>query len=313
MARSGRTPLHHFWQPRYWPSWFGLALLRLVCLLPHRVRLGIGSRLGRLVHGIAGKRRAITRRNLSLAFPELDEDARNRLAREHFEALGMSLIELGMGRWSRDSELVALTTITGTEHLSAAAGEGHGIILLSAHFTTLELSGRVLSLHCPPFDAVYRRHKNPFLTEILRTGRERSARSTIEKNDIKTMVRSLREGRPVWYAPDQSYNLKQSALLPFFGVPSMANTATGTLARLGKAKVLPYFPRRLADGRYELRVHPPLDDFPSDDPAADTARYIAILEKSIRDCPEQYYWLHRKYKNLPDGLPDYYADLDAWK
>lgn len=313
MASPGRTPLHHFWQPRYWIAWFGLALLRIVCLLPHRARLGIGRMLGRFVHGIAGKRRAITRRNLALAFPELDEHARNRLAREHFEALGMSLIELGIGRWSSDRELVALTTITGTEHIDQAVADGAGVILLSAHFTTLEMSGRVLSLHCPPFDAVYRRHKNPFLTEILRTGRERSARSTIEKNDIKSMVRSLREGRPVWYAPDQSYNLKQSAMLPFFGVPSMANTATGTLARLGRARVLPYFPRRLPDGRYELTVLPPLEDFPGDDPAADTARYIAILEDRIRQCPEQYYWLHRKYKNLPEGMPDYYADLDAWK
>ncbi|MEQ8204543.1 MAG: lipid A biosynthesis acyltransferase, partial [Woeseia sp.] len=260
-----------------------------------------------------GRRRAIIRRNISLAFPELDESARNKLAREHMEAQGISLIELGMGRWTSDRELVALTDITGTEHLQQAADDGVGIILLSAHFTTLEVSGRVLSLNCPPFDAVYRKHRSQFLTEILRTGRERSARSTIEKNDIKSMVRSLRDGRPVWYAPDQSYNLKQSAMLPFFGVPSMTNTATSTLARLGKARVLPYFPRRLANGRYELCVLPPLENFPSDDAAADTLRYVQILEERIRLCPEQYYWIHRKYKNLPADMPDYYADLDAWK
>jgi len=313
MTATGRQPLHRFWQPRYWPAWLGLAVLRLVCLLPHRWRLGVGRGFGRLAHRLAGKRRAITRRNLALAFPELDESAVKRLAREHFEALGMSLVELGLGRWASDEELVALTTITGTEHIERIAGEGTGIILLSAHFTTLELSGRVLSLHCPPFDAVYRRHRNDFLTEILRTGRERSARSTIEKNDIKSMVRSLREGRPVWYAPDQSYDRKQSAVLPFFGVPSMTNTATSTLARLGKARVLPYFPRRLPDGRYELSVLPPLEDFPGGDPEADTMRYVSILEDRIRLCPEQYYWLHRKYKNLPEGMPDYYADLEAWK
>lgn len=313
MSETARKPLHAFVAPRYWPTWLGLGLLRLVCALPHGWRLGIGRALGRTVHGIASRRRAITRRNLALAFPELDEAERNALVRRHFEALGMSLVELGMGRWASDRELVDLTRISGTEHLDEATRDGAGVILLSAHFTTLEVSGRVLSLHSPPFDAVYRRHRNPFLTEILRTGRERSARRTIEKNDIKSMVRSLREGRPVWYAPDQSYNLKQSAMLTFFGVPAMTNTATSTLARLGKARVLPYFPRRLPDGRYELTILRPLEDFPGDDAAADTERYVKLLEERIRACPEQYYWLHRKYKNLPEGQPDYYADLDAWK
>ncbi|MCB1843399.1 MAG: hypothetical protein KDI09_10595 [Halioglobus sp.] len=313
MSRPVRKPLYRFWTPNYWPAWLGLLLLRMVCWLPQGTRLAIGRGIGRLLHGIASRRRAIVRRNLALALPELDEDSRNRLAREHMEALGISLIELGMGRWSSDRELLALTDISGSEHIRKAADDGVGIILLSAHFTTLEVSGRVLSLNCPPFDAVYRKHRDRFLTEILRTGRERSADGTIEKNDIKSMVRSLREGRPVWYAPDQSYNLKQSAVLPFFGIPSMTNTATSTLARLGKARVVPYFPRRLANGRYELCILPPLEDFPSDDPEADTMRYVQILEERIRLCPEQYYWIHRKYKNLPEGMPDYYADLDAWK
>lgn len=313
MSKRERKPLYHFWTPNYWPAWLGLLLLRLTCLLPQRGRMAAGRGLGRVVHRLAAKRRAITRRNLSLAFPELDVDARNALARQHFEALGISFIELGMGRWTSDRELLSITTINGAEHIAAASAAGRGIILLSAHFTTLEISGRVLSLNCPPFDAVFRRHRNPFFTEILRTGRERSARSTIEKNDIKSMVRSLRDGHPVWYAPDQSYNLKQSAMLPFFGVPSMANTATSTLARLGKAVVLPYFPRRLPDDSYELTVLPPLEGFPGDDAAADTLRYHAILEERIRLCPEQYYWVHRKYKNLPEGEADFYADLDAWK
>ncbi|NNE61573.1 MAG: lipid A biosynthesis lauroyl acyltransferase [Woeseia sp.] len=313
MKKAGREPLYKFWAPQYWPIWLGLFLLRLICLLPHHVRLGVGAALGRFIYRIAGGRRAITRRNIALAFSELDDAAISDLARRHFEALGMSLIELGLGRWASDDELNSLTDIHGTEHLAGAVANGSGVILLSAHFTTLEISGRVLSLNSPPFDAVYRRHRNALLTELLRTGRERSASATIEKNDIKSMVRSLREGRPVWYAPDQSYNLKQSAVLPFFGVPAMTNTATSSLARLGRAHVLPYFPRRLASGRYELTIMPPLSDFPSGDAEADTRRIVEILEERVRLNPEQYYWIHRKYKNLPDGMPDYYADLDAWK
>ena len=103
------------------------------------------------------------------------------------------------------------------------------------------------------------------------------------------MVRSLREGVLVWYAPDQSYHLKQSALIPFFGVPAMTNIATTTLAKLGKAKVLPFFPRRKPEGGYEVLILPPIEDFPSDDPIADTKKYVALLEEQIRRCPEQYY------------------------
>ena len=127
------------------------------------------------------------------------------------------------------------------------------------------------------------------------------------------MVRSLKAGRPVWYAPDQSYNRKGSEVIPFFGVPAMHTTATSTLARLGRARVVPFFPRRMPDGSYDMILLPALDNFPTDDPVADTRRYVHLLEEHVRSCPEQYFWVHRKFKDLPEGYPDYYADLDALK
>ena len=135
----------------------------------------------------------------------------------------------------------------------------------------------------------------------------------IEKRNIKLMVRRLRDGRAVWYAPDQSYKRKGAVVVPFFGVPTMHTTATSTLARLGKAVVVPFFPQRTPDGRYILKLLPPLENFPSDDPVADVMRYVHILEEQIRACPEQYFWIHRKFKDLPAGYDDYYADLDAAK
>lgn len=313
MSRSERKPLYHFWAPRHWPVWFGLLLMRLSCLLPFRAQLTIGEGLGRLGHRLVPKRRAIVRRNLALAFPEMSADERNALALKHFEALGASLMELALARWGSDKKHLALTRIEGVEHIENAVRAGRGIIFLSAHFTTLEISGRILKLNCPPFDLVFRRFRSDFLTEIIRTTREVSGRDTIEKSDIKRMIRSLREGTPVWYAPDQSYNRKQSAVIDFFGVPAMTNIATSTLARLGNAVTLPYLPRRLPEGGYVINIKPPIENFPSDDPEEDTRKYVAILEEHIRLCPDQYYWIHRKYKNLPEPLPDYYADLDAWK
>jgi Kdo2-lipid IVA lauroyltransferase/acyltransferase len=308
-----RKALYHFIAPRYWPIWTGLGLLRLVCLLPHHMALAVGSATGRLVHRLAGFRRAIVARNISLCFPELDDTERRALVRRHFEALGMSLVELGLARWASDAHLAAITTVEGVDNVLDAVNAGRGVIMLSAHFTALEISGRVIRQFLPPYDLVYRKNRNPFITEILRTNRERCGASTIEKRDIKAMVRSLRQGRIVWYAPDQSYNRKGAELVPFFGVPCMHTTATSTLARLGKAVTVPVFPERQADGRYLARILPPLEGFPGESAIDDTKRYIEVLERQVRRCPEQYYWLHRKFKNLPAPYPDYYESLTASK
>ncbi len=313
MEKAGRPSLSRFWTPQYWPLWLGMGLLRLSCLLPYRWQLASGKWLGRIACRLAGKRRAIARRNIGLCFPELPAAEQDALTRAHFESLGASIMEMALGRWGSMEKLLALSHVEGAEHVWKHTDQGIGVILLSAHFTTLEISGPALRNALPPFDAVYRRDKNAMITEVLRTGRERSARRTIEKNDIKSMVRSLRDGVPVWYAPDQAYNRKQSALLPFFDVPSMTNTATSVLARLGNAVAVPFFPRRLPQGGYRLTILPALENFPSDDPAADTLQYVKVLEQYVRKCPEQYYWVHRKFKFRPQPLPDLYADQDALK
>ena len=310
---SKRKPLSSFRGPSTWHVWFGMGLLRLVCLLPNRLAYTIGRMLGRIAHALGGSRRAIVRRNLELCFPDLGAAERDALAYEHFKALGVSLIEMGLGRWASIERLEAITDLVGLEHLQNALASGRGVILLSAHFTTLEIMGRVLAVRTAPFDGVYRKHRSDFITELQRSGREKSVDRTIEKRDIKRMVRALRKGRAVWYAPDQSYDRKGAEVVEFFGVPCMHTTATSTLARLGNAIVIPFFPERRPDGRYVMTLFPPFEDFPSDDVVADTKRYVEVLEGQIRRVPEQYFWVHRKFKNLPSGYPDYYADLDALK
>ena len=313
MKETGRPGLYRFWTPNYWPLWILLGLLRLIIMLPHSARLKVGFAIGRLGHWAIASRRAVTRRNIELCFPDLSEEERNKLARAHFESLGASFIEMGLGTWASDEELLKLTKVEGTENITKHTDKGVGVILVSAHFTTLEISGRILSTMIPPFDVVYRDHKNPMITAILRGNRERSVRRVIEKNDIRQMVRSLREGVAVWYAPDQSYSGKQSAVLPFFGVPCMTNTAMGNLGKLGRAVAVPYFPHRLADGTYKVSILPALEDFPADDVETDALRYNQMLEQGVMVCPEQYYWIHKKFKNLPEPHENYYANIDHLK
>ena len=290
-----------------------MGLLRLICLLPHGAVLAIGRAFGRIAFRFGGSRRAIVRRNVELCFPDRTSAEHDDLTYEHFKALGMSIVEMGLGRWASDAHLQSITEIVGIEHLQNAVRNGHGVILLSAHFTTLEISGRLIAQHTPGLDAVYRKNRSDFITELQRSGRERSVDSTIEKRDIKKIIRSLRNGRVVWYAPDQSYNRKGSIVVDFFGVATMHTTATSSLARLGKAVTIPFFPCRKADGSYLMTVLPPFENFPSDDPLDDTRRYIKVLEDHIRTCPEQYLWVHRKFKGLPEGYADLYSDLDAAK
>ena len=301
-----RPPLYRFWSPRYWGQWLGIGLLRAAVWLPMPVQLAIGRFLGRLLYWSMPNRRWYARRNLEVCFPNNSSAATESLLKRHFEALGMSLMEMGVAWFGNIEKVRRYTRVFGAEHLQAALDSGHGVVLFTGHFTTLEFAGPTLAELCPTLLAVYRPHRNPFIDEIFRRGRERSAKQTIPKDDIRAMVRGLRQGGVMWYAPDQSFRRKLGGLVPFFGEPAMTNLATSQLVRMGKAKLIPFFPRRADDNTYVLSFAPPLERFPGDDAEQDTIRLMRLLEDHISECPEQYYWVHRRFKGRPVPLPDIY-------
>lgn len=305
-----KTPLYRFLAPRYWPIWLALGVVRLLVLLPFGAQLVAGRLIGRLGHLLAGQRGRIAARNLELAFPELDAPARHALLLRHFESLGMSIIETGLCWWASDRRVAGLVEVRGMEHIEAALAAGRGAIMLTGHFTTLDLGGRFLTQRAP-VSAMYRPHRNPLFEEIMRRGRERSAKHAFSKRDVRAMIRGLRTNHLIWYAPDQAHKRgKYSAVVPFFGVPAPTNTATAVFARLGDAPVVPFFPIRLpGKAGYRLDILPPLADFPGDDPVADAARINRLLEERIRLCPEQYLWVHRRFKPAGEGGEDHYGRL----
>jgi KDO2-lipid IV(A) lauroyltransferase len=303
------TPLTSFLAPRYWPAWLGLGFLRLSLALPFRYRLAVGRMVGRLLMRLSPRRRGIARRNLELCFPDLDRTRREILLSDHFASLGMALIETAMCWWSPDEEVRALVRVEGIEHLNDAMARGCGAIMLTGHFTTLDLGGRFVTL-LAPVAAVYRPLGNKLVNEIVRRGRERSARETIPKRDVRGIIKALRRNRAVWFAPDQSHRRRHSAVVPFFGVPAPTNTATSVFASMSGAPVVPFFPVRLPDaGGYRLVILPPIVDFPSESPEGDAARINRLLEEQIRDHPAQYLWVHRRFKPADPGAPDPYAGL----
>jgi KDO2-lipid IV(A) lauroyltransferase len=306
---SGDTPrpLSDFWQPRHWPVWLALAGMRLLAFCPYRMQLAAGRLLGRMAGLVLRKRRHIAAVNLALCFPQLDAAERDALLRRHFESLGMTLIEHGLGWWASAKMVERLVEVRGAEHLRTAMAGDRGVVLVAGHFASLEITGRGFSALFPSVAALYRSSRDPFIDEILQRLRHKSVPLLIPKQNMRGMVRALRQGIPVWYAPDQSYRRAMSALLPFCGEPAMTNTALSEIARLGNAAVVPLLPRRLPDGQgYVLEIFPALENFPGESSEADALRVNAIIEAQIREIPEQYYWIHRRFKDRPAPLPDPY-------
>lgn len=308
MTTSERS-MSRFLAPRWWPYWLGLGVMRLLAFLPFRAHLALGSGLGALMFGLMRKRREVAARNLALCFPERPAEDIAALTRAHFRSLGIAFFEMTLAWWASRRRLARIMTIEGVEHLEKALAQGRGAILLSAHFTTLEISGPELVRHVET-DCMYRPNRNPFIDEVLRRGRERVARRAIRKDDARAMLRRLRENGVVWYAPDQAYWHKHSALVPFFGIPCWTNTSTSRMAKLSGAPVLPYFCERLPGAAgYRMVIGEPLEGFPTDDPIADTARLNRMFEAQIRSLPEQYLWVHRRFKRLPSPHDDVYTGL----
>ncbi len=295
-------------QPKYWPTWLGLAFLRVFEPLPHRLLYLLGRGLGTFIWLFPTPFKRIARRNLELALPELDAATRARILREHFAGLGCALFETAISWWSSDERIRRITTLEGIEHLEAARATGRGVLLLSAHFNSIEIGCRALASRMP-LNIMYRPTKNLLIGEFVHSRRAVQTRRAIPRDDARTLIRALKDAEVVWYAPDQSFRKKGAEMVKLFGIPAATNTATSRIAKMTNALVLPYFFERQPGGGYRGVIHPPLADFPTDDPVSDTERFNHIVEAEVRRMPAQYLWIHRRFKGLTPDYPNYYAGV----
>jgi Kdo2-lipid IVA lauroyltransferase/acyltransferase len=302
MSRASEKP--RLWLPQHWPMWVGLVVFRVVSKLPWSVQRGLARILGAVVYYLIPIRRRVVFVNLRLCFPKKSEAEIRAIARAHYDSLALGLFETCCGWWTDAKDLPA-HRIEGREHLEQAAAHGKGVVLLTAHFTTLELCARMMN---EQFDlgCLYRDPNNPVLAAEMRVQRERHVSIAIHFDDLKGLIRALRSGHAIWYAPDQGKRTKLSEILPFFGVPAITNTATGKLAAMTQSPVVPYFARREADGTYTLTVLPALENFPTEDASADAVRINQLIEKYVRLAPEQYLWVHKRFKARGAGYPEVY-------
>ncbi|BEM36055.1 lipid A biosynthesis palmitoleoyltransferase [Serratia marcescens] len=285
--------------PRYWITWFGLGLLWIIVQLPYPALHLLGSTLGRSSRPFLKRRRRIADKNIELCFPEMTTKARDQLVRKNFVSLGLGLMETGMAWFWSDARVRKWFEVEGIENLTKAT---RGVMVLGVHFMSLELCGRVMGV-CHPMMATYRPHNNLLMEWIQTKGRMRSNKAMINRRNLLGFVRALKAGEAVWFAPDQDYGPEGSVFAPFFCVKNAATTnGTFVLSKLARADLITLSMIRLSNKKgYRMFISSPLLDYPKGDEII-AANYInKIIEKEICRAPEQYLWMHRRFKTRPEG------------
>jgi len=286
--------------------WGIFASLRLVSLLPYRAALTVGRLLGRFLFFIAGSRQLIVDTNLARCFPQKSLEERNRIKLECYRNLGISLIEMAMCWWWSADKLKSLVEIEGREHLDAVLASGHGAILLTGHYTSLEIGGRLLTLFMP-LQGMYRTQRNPMFDSYLYTRRHSYLVDIVSRKNTRQIIRGIRKQVPTWYAPDQDFARERNVFAPFLDIATATISASSRLAQASNAVMLPYYPERKKDGSgYLLHIGAPLENVPSDDDVADATAINHSIETWVREFPENYMWIHKRFKTRPPGEPSFY-------
>lgn len=281
-------------------------LLWLIHFLPFRVVAAAGSATGAILFWLIADRRRVTRVNLEKCFPGMPRAERERLARAHFRAVGRGVVDHALLWWAPRARIERLVRIEGLEHLRALGGAP--AILLVPHFVGLDAGATRLTCEIN-ITGMYARQKDPRFDRLLHHGRSRFGDQRVfsRQEGIRPLLACMREGRPLYYLPDQDYGPRDAIFVPFFGVPAATIPGLSRIARIARAKVLPCVTRMLPAGAgYVLRIEPPWDNFPTDDLFADTRRMNAYIEQCIAGMPEQYNWMHKRFKTRPGGEPRFY-------
>ena len=295
------------WRPVWWPSWVGIGLLYVLGRMPAPVLAALGDLVGLLLHSLVPGRRAVAQRNVDACFPELPERQRQRLVRRHFRHLGRSLFDTGIFWWASARRLRRLVRIQGGAPYQELRQQGRPIILLVPHLLAVQ-AGLALALEAPIAN-YYRSPDNPVFAYMYARRMSRFGAALLPRSaGIRVTLRVLQSLRSLYYLPDQDMGREHAVFVPFFGVSAATTTALARLARVSGAAVVPCFPRQRGGGRYELLLGEPLRDFPTGNLVADACRMNGEIERAVRLLPEQYLWVHKRFKTRPDpAAPNFYA------
>jgi len=280
-----------------------LALMWLVHWLPLRVIAWIGNAVGTLLYWLIPERRRVTRINLQKCFPQMAAAERERLARAAFRAFCRGFVDRGVLWWAPPARIKRMVRLVGIEHLDAA---GPRVVLLAPHFAGVEAAGLRLSID-RDLSTLYQHQKDPVVDRRLLEGRTRFRSNIVSRQQgLRKVLRWIHSGIPFYYLPDLDFGRKGTIFVPFFGVPAATALGLSYIARSTGARVVPCVARMLPGGGYVARLYPAWQDFPSGDDAADARRMMAFIEERVLEMPEQYHWLHKRFKTRPEGEPGFY-------
>ena len=292
--------------PKVWGAWCLVGLGWLVARLPLALLFPLGKQLGRLLFRCGGRRRRITETNLGLCFPDLGPSEVQALAGRVFEAVALGVLELCLVWLNPGRDLRRRVRVEGERLFQDALAQGRGLLLLGGHFAALDICAPALC-SLGPVDALYRRNRNPVWERLQVRGRRRCFNAVLERKDVRGALRSLKAGRALWYAPDQDYGPKHSVFAPFFGIDAATIAAPARLAAANHTPVLMLTQHRdYAARTWTMRFAPPPPNFPSGDEREDAAAVNRAIEAAVREHPEQYLWLHRRFKTRPPGEEAFY-------
>ena len=310
MSQPRQTESFKFYQyltPNYWLTWIGLGMLRLMIYLPYPWLMQMGNLLGRIGYYLMPSRRRIIRVNLQACFPEFTQQKLSQVARDSFCSASCAIFESAISWWASDNKLQGLHQIVGLEHCEKAFEKGNGILLVGAHYTTIDISGRLLSLHLDNIYPTYKQAHNKLFDAIMTAARTRSMKGLIASSNMRGLIRTLKNNNLIWYAPDQDFGLHSSVFAPFMGIQATTLTTTSRIAKASKTSLLPFSSERLPDNKgYLIRVGAALEKFPSGDDVVDATRINQTIEEQVRRTPEQYLWGHRRFKTRPRGEAQFY-------
>ena len=302
------TILKTYSHPRYWPTWFGLALLRLISMLPLPLLAVVGYGLGTIVYFLFASRRKIAFLNISTCFPEKTEKECRKINVKHFCFLGQSVITVAMMWWVSPERFNRLVTVYGREHYDKALSENKNIILLTPHFLSLEMAGLALQRE-RPMVGMYQYMKNPLMNEMALRGRSRFCAEGVmfeRKGPLRTLLRHINNGLPLVYLPDQDA-MRKGVFVPFFGVLASTTPALSKFVKVTKAEVIPCRNRMLPWGRgFEVYLGEPVQGLNTRDDIVDTTKMNQAIEEMVEEDPSQYLWVHKRFKTRPEGEAKFY-------
>ena len=270
------------------------------------LQLTIGKYLGRGSFYLLKRFRRIARTNITLCFPELSAHKQKQLLKKHFESLGMGLVESAMAWWMPYHKLVPLIYVEGLEHLQTAIAKKQGVLILSGHFTSLDICGRLFSSIFPMY-VVYREQKNQVIDMLLRRHRNFDLMKLIHRHAVRQIIKALKKNAAIWYAADQDYGAAHSIFSPFFNIATATITTPSRYAKQTHAQAVTLFYHRLPSGKgYQITINPILEDFATLDTTEAMLYFNQSLEKVVRAHPEQYLWIHRRFKTRPADEASFY-------